>query len=286
MAGILTERLMNHRPLLLPLALLVPLALAACNKPAEPAADPAATSMAADPAAPPALADTAALLPAYHWRLAEATDAQGQKIEALFVNADKPLQLDFVDGRVSVSNTCNRMSGGFAQTGDTATLGPFASTLMACPDPALAALDAEVGKRLEGKLTVATTAGDVPQLVLTNAAGDRLVFHGAPTADTRFGGPGERVFLEIAPQPEACNHPLIKDMKCLQVREIKFDDNGIRTGTPGEFQPLYQDIEGFAHEAGVRNVVRVNRFTIANPPADGSSVAYVLDMVVESETVK
>ena len=46
MAGILTERLMNHRPLLLPLALLVPLALAACNKPAEPAADPAATSMA------------------------------------------------------------------------------------------------------------------------------------------------------------------------------------------------------------------------------------------------
>ena len=47
MAGILTERLMNHRPLLLPLALLVPLALAACNKPAEPATDPAASSMAA-----------------------------------------------------------------------------------------------------------------------------------------------------------------------------------------------------------------------------------------------
>ena len=181
MAGILTERLMNHRPLLLPLALLVPLALAACNKPAEPATDPAASSMAADPAAPPALADTAALLPAYHWRLAEATDAQGQKIEPLFVNADKPVQLDFAEGRVSVSNTCNRMTGGFAQAGDTATAGPFASTLMACPDPALAALDAEVGRRLEGELTVASTAGEVPQLVLTNTAGDRLVFHG--TAD-------------------------------------------------------------------------------------------------------
>ena len=62
---------MNHRPLLLPLALLVPLALAACNKPAEPAVEPAATSMAADPAAPPALADTAALLPAYHAIAAE-----------------------------------------------------------------------------------------------------------------------------------------------------------------------------------------------------------------------
>ena len=197
MAGILTERLMNHRPLLLPLALLVPLALAACNKPAEPATDPAASSMAADPAAPPALADTAALLPAYHWRLAEATDAQGQKIEPLFVNADKPVQLDFAEGRVSVSNTCNRMTGGFTQAGDTATAGPFASTLMACPDPALAALDAEVGRRLEGELTVASTAGEVPQLVLTNTAGDRLVFHGTATPDTRFGGPGDFYLLTV-----------------------------------------------------------------------------------------
>ena len=265
---------MNHRPLLLPLALLVPLALAACNKPAEPAVEPAATSMAADPAAPPALADTAALLPAYHWRLAEATDAQGQKIEPLFVNADKPVQLDFAEGRVSVSNTCNRMTGGFTQAGDTATAGPFASTLMACPDPALAALDAEVGKRLEGKLTVATSAGD------------RLVFHGAPTADTRFGGPGERVFLEVAAETKPCSHPLIPDKQCLQVREIKFDDNGLRVGEPGEWQNFYDQIEGFSHQPGTRNVLRVNRYTVANPPADGSSQAFVLDMVVESELVK
>ena len=277
---------MNHRPLLLPLALLVPLALAACNKPAEPAVEPAATSMAADPAAPPALADTAALLPAYHWRLAEATDAQGQKIEPLFVNADKPVQLDFAEGRVSVSNTCNRMTGGFTQAGDTATAGPFASTLMACPDPALAALDAEVGKRLEGKLTVATTAGDVPQLVLTNAAGDRLVFHGAPTADTRFGGPGERVFLEVAAETKPCSHPLIPDKQCLQVREIKYDDKGLRVGTPGAFESFTDVIEGYRFEAGVRNVLRLKRYTVPNPPADGSSIAYVLDMVVESETVK
>ena len=274
---------MNHRPLLLPLALLVPLALAACNKPAEPAVEPAATSMAADPAAPPALADTAALLPAYHWRLAEATDAQGQKIEPLFVNADKPVQLDFAEGRVSVSNTCNRMTGGFAQAGDTATAGPFASTLMACPDPALAALDAEVGKRLEGKLTVATTAGDVPQLVLTNAAGDRLVFHGAPTADTRFGGPGERVFLEVAAETQPCSHPLIPDKQCLQVRELRYDDKGLKVGTPGEFRNFYDGIEGYTHEPGVRNVLRINRYTRTNPPADASKYAYVLDMVVESD---
>ena len=276
---------MKHRPLLLPLALLVPLALAACHKPAEPAADPAATTATADQA-PPAMADTAALLPAYHWNLAEATDAQGQKIEALFANPDKPLQLDFADGRVSVSNTCNRMTGGFVLAGDKATLGPMASTLMACPDPKLAALDAEVGTRLAGELTVASTAGDVPQLVLTNAAGDRLVFHGTPTPATRFGGPAERVFLEVGPETRPCSHPLIPDKQCLQVREITFDENGLRVGEPGEWQNFFDDIEGFSHQPGTRNVLRIDRYTRKDVPADASRYAYVLDMVVESEQVK
>ena len=275
---------MKHRPLLLPLALIIPLALAACQKPAEPATDPATSATTEQ--APPAMADTATLLPGYHWQLIEATDAQGQKIEALFANADKPVQLDFTEGHVSVSNTCNRMMGGFTLAGDKATLGPMASTLMACPDPALAALDAEVGKRLAGEMTVASTAGDVPELVFTNAAGDRFVFKGAPTPDTRFGGPGERVFLEVGPQTQPCSHPLIPDKQCLQVREIAFDDSGLRVGEPGEWQNFYEQIEGFSHQQGTRSVLRVNRYTVANPPADASAHAYVLDMVVESETVK
>jgi len=32
--------------------------------------------------------------------------------------------------------------------------------------------------------------------------------------------------------------------------------------------------------------LRLKRFQVKNPPADGSSVAYVLDVVVESEAVK
>jgi hypothetical protein len=34
----------------------------------------------------------------------------------------------------------------------------------------------------------------------------------------------------------------------------------------------------------VRNVLRVKRYAWPNPPADASSSAYVLDMVVESGT--
>ena len=36
----------------------------------------------------------------------------------------------------------------------------------------------------------------------------------------------------------------------------------------------------------MRNVLRVKRYKIANPPADASNLAWVLDLVVESETVQ
>ncbi|HEY0334439.1 MAG TPA: DUF4377 domain-containing protein, partial [Stenotrophomonas sp.] len=39
---------------------------------------------------------------------------------------------------------------------------------------------------------------------------------------------------------------------------------------------------GYTHLQGVRNVLRVKRYTIPHPPADGSATAYVLDLVVES----
>ena len=38
------------------------------------------------------------------------------------------------------------------------------------------------------------------------------------------------------------------------------------------------------HQPGVRNVLRVNHHEIQDPPADAPSQAFVLDMVVESDT--
>jgi hypothetical protein len=157
---------------------------------------------------------------------------------------------------------------------------------MACTDAKLMALDQEIGKRLETESTFALQTGDAPTLTLTVSNGDTLTFKGEPTAETRYGGPGETAFLEVAAQTKPCSHPLIPDMQCLQVREIKYDAQGIKTGTDGEFQNFYGNIEGYNHEPGIRNVLRVKRYTIKNPPADGSSLAYELDMVVESETAK
>jgi heat shock protein HslJ len=266
--------------LILILILALPLALAACAKPpqGEPATPPAAEPPVATASA--TSADTSALS-AQHWRLTDAKNTQGQRIDALFANADKPVQLDFAGGRVGVSNTCNRMGGSYSVEADQLKFEPLTSTEMACADAKLMALDQEVGKRLEGGVKFVQSAGT---LTLTTSGGDVLVFTGQPTAETRYGGKGETVFLEVAAQAKPCSHPLIPDMRCLQVREIKYDAQGVKTGTDGAFQNFYEGIEGYTHQPGIRNVLRVKRYKRDPVPADASSVAYVLDMTVESES--
>ena len=266
------------------LLLALPLLLAAC--PARQAAtDAAAPPPPNAPTPPPApqAPDLAAELPRFHWRLQDATDASGKRIDALFARAELPLQLDFRDGRIAVANTCNRMMGRYATSAGTLTVERLASTMMACVDPRLMALDREAGARLQGPLAMGLVAGDAPRLTLRNAAGDQLTFAGTPTPETRYGGPGERIFLEVAAQTAPCSHPLIPDMQCLQVRELKYDDKGLKVGDPGPFGNFYAPIEGYTHEPGVRNVLRVDRYEIKDPPADAPSQAFVLDMVVESD---
>ncbi len=229
----------------------------------------------------------ATALSAYHWQLRDATDRTGKRIEVLFARPQLPLQLDFREGRLGVANACNRLGGGYRIDDGRLKVGPMAQTLMACTDPALAKLDEAIGLRLQANPRIDLRSADGDRhLRLATDSGDTLDFIGRPTAETRYGSAGETMFFEVGAQTQPCPHPLVRDKRCLEVRELHYDANGLRAGGPGEWHPLYQDIEGYTHEPGVRNVLRVKRFAIKNPPADGPSQAYVLDMVVESEIVK
>jgi hypothetical protein len=92
------------------------------------------------------------------------------------------------------------------------------------------------------------------------------------------------VFLEVAAQTAACNNPLSGANACIQVRERRFDAQGLVIGTPGAWQPFYDPIEGYMHQPGVRNVLRLKRFE-RGASAGGPTFVYVLDLVVESESV-
>jgi len=272
------------------------LSLAACQKATEQAAAPvaekpgAAATPAPAPTAPtaaPAAAsaeDTRARLRRFHWRLTEANDGGGQKLAALFTDGE-PIQLDFGPNDVSIDHLCNRMSGDYRLRGDQLEFGSLASTRMACADPARTAQEQGASTLFSGGFDLAFE-GDAatPVMVLKRANGTTLRFAGEETAESRYGA-GQTEFLEVAAQTKPCPHPLIKDKQCLQVREVRFDDHGLRQGEPGPWQNFQEDIQGYTHQAGMRNVLRVKRYTRPNPPADASANLYVLDLVVESEQV-
>lgn len=250
--------------------LLLPLVAACSATTSRPGTAQAATSV------------DAATLGAYHWRLSDASGRDGRRIDALFARPQQPLQLDFADGRLGVANACNRIVGAYRIENGRLVTGRLAQTLMACQDSALAALDAAIGRRLEGRPRIDVQPGAEPRLRLSTSDGDRLDFAGVPTAATRYGGPGETVFLEVDAQTQACTHPLMRDHRCLRVRERHYDADGLASGAPGEWYLLSQDIEGYTHEEGMRDVLRVKRYDVKDPPADAPAQAYVLDMVVES----
>lgn len=252
------------------------LSLAACARP--PASPP-------PPATQTAASSTAALA-GFHWRLDDARDARGQRIDALLVRPQAPLQLDFADSRVAVTNACNRISGPVRSDGDGVRIGPLISTKMACADPAVMALDAAIAQRLDGTPTFALQESMPLQLVWRTADGDVLHFTGEPTPETKYGGPGEIAFLEVDAGTVPCRaSPAPRTVDCLPVRDVRYDDAGLRIGTPGDWRTLPPTIEGYTHEPGFRDVLRVKRYAIANPPADAPSVAYVLDQVIESAAI-
>ncbi|MDF0606861.1 META and DUF4377 domain-containing protein [Neisseriaceae bacterium TC5R-5] len=233
-------------------------------------------------AIPSTISNDVTVLSRYHWQLTDARTAQKQRVTALFVDSQPALQLDFTHGHINVSNACNRLFGAYSIKNQQISFGDLATSMRACDAP-LMKLDKAISRRLQGSASFLVQDQQPPQLTLTLASGEVLTFSATPTAETRYGSSGETMFLEVAAQTRTCSHPLIPNKQCLQIREVFFDQQGLRTGTPGAWQHLYQDIDGFEHQPGVRNILRVKRFKIANPPADASNIAYVLDMVVESE---
>jgi heat shock protein HslJ len=249
------------------------------------ATSPAVASTPAVPAAATPAPDTATTLVAYQWQLESASDAAGQSIAAFFPAPDRPLGIEFGDGRLGVTGGCNRISAGYELLDSTQLLlSPGMSTMMACPPP-LGDADAAFGKFLTGTLQIALDGeAGAPRLRLAAADGSSLVFNGTPTPETRFGGPGMRAFLEVSPKP--CEAPAPSTPPCLMVRDRFFDENGIASGSPGEWRPLPEGIEGYKPAVGEQQVVRVKRFEQAGTAAGAPTAHYVLDLVIETRTIQ
>ncbi|QIY81904.1 DUF4377 domain-containing protein [Chromobacterium violaceum] len=85
---------------------------------------------------------------------------------------------------------------------------------------------------------------------------------------------GEIKFIYVAAERKPCTG--VAPMRCLQVRADK--------AKPWELH--YGEIEGFQPEPGIAYRLRIKEVKVDNPPADASSIRWILDMVVEQEVVK
>ena len=221
------------------------------------------------------------VLESHRWTLASATDAQGRGLDAL-AGGGRPVVFAFADARLNIEGGCNRLFGGYRVDGKRLDVGRLASTMMAC-EPALMKVDSTLGELLAQPATVDVAMGAETTMRLVTAGGATLAFTGRMTPEARYGAP-TRIFLEVAAQTAPCPNPPAGASACLQVRERRYDDRGLVVGTPGAWQTFAEPIEGYTHQAGVRNVLRLKRFD-RGAAGGGSPFLYVLDLVVESEVV-
>jgi heat shock protein HslJ len=218
------------------------------------------------------------------WTLQSGTEASGQPIDGLMAPG-QAFVLRFDGARLAVTGGCNNMSGSWRLSPQGQLMvGRLAATMKAC-ESALMKADTALSAVLGQHLDVQLLAGAAPSLRLVSATQQTLVLNGQPTMESLYGAP-TRIFLEVAAQTVRCQPGAGAPAQCLQVRERRFDQHGLRIDPPGEWRTFYDRIDGYTHAPGLRNVLRINRYTRSQVPADASAYVYVLDMVVESEIVK
>ncbi|UBB18306.1 META and DUF4377 domain-containing protein [Comamonas odontotermitis] len=267
------------------------LGIAACSSTGS--ADPSTSKPGASSSTNPGMNSSALnkTLQAYHWDLESAQDQSGRALPSFTALAPKTaVRLNFSAGsqpgqQLVSTKICNNLGGSYQLDGDKITIGNMISTQMACADGRVMQLEQAVGAQLPRAQSVRIAQDANPQsMVLSFNDGSRWNLKAVPTNATKYGNAGETIFLEVGPQTKPCSAGVMRT-QCLQVRDVHYDSAGRKT-TTGEWGNFYGNIEGYQHEPGIRNVLRVKRYTVQNPPADASRYAYVLDMTVESERTK
>ena len=274
---------MKRIPVLLALIAMLPIFSAAYG--AEDSPPPASAAPLENAAPLPNTGvDLVKTLEDHRWTLSSATDADNRRIDALFPANGRPFTLTFAAARLSVQGGCNSFAGGYQINAEGLWQAKkMAATMMAC-EPALMQADTALVALLAQPLHIDISQGLQPVLQLETPAKESLALDGKVTPEAMYG-PGTLIFLEVDAQQLKCRNPRNGQTTCLQVREISFDEKGLRNAPPGPWRPFYDTIEGYTHTDGQRNVLRVKRFQRGAVTDKSAPTVYVLDLIVESETV-
>ncbi len=201
--------------------------------------------------------------------------------------APKPLILNFAqDGRLAISTSCNSITTSWQVDGQDLVTGNSMMTQMACPTAAMRqeAFAAQLFDQAKIPFVIDASDSQKPTLTLMDNTGKRYVFTGSMTAETQYQGEGQVMFYEIHPQTKTCTGMMRQ--QCLQVKEIRYNQQGLKIHQDANWSLFYGQIQGFEHNPKERQVIRVKRYDIKNPAADQSKYAYVYDMTIERGMLK
>ena len=194
--------------------------------------------------------------------------------------------LRFDGVRLAVSGGCNNMTGSWRLSPQGQLMvGRLAATMKAC-EPALMQADAALSAVLAQHLDVQLQPGTTPSLRLVSPTRQTLVLNGQPTLESLYGAP-TRIFLEVAradgalPARRRCAGAMPAGARA-PLRQA-----GAAHRTAGRMARLLRPYRRLHPHARACATCCASTATSASQvPADASRYVYVLDMVVESETVK
>lgn len=189
--------------------------------------------------------------------------------------------LNFNQNHITYNVGCNQLSNQYSLSKNTMQpIGKGISTLMGCGE--LQASEQWLAKQMQSpsELQIMQTQVDAV-LWQTTADGSWLQWDGILKPEVKYGK-GETVFLEVKPKWQYCDN--VTDRKCLEVRHINYDTQGLKTAV-GQWHLLDAPIINYRHNESAQRVLRLTRYR--TPPTDtkGYGNLYKLDSVIETQFI-
>lgn len=217
----------------------------------------------------------AGLLRAFDWYPLEATDAQGRRVRALRGARKRGLRAQYRDDGYELKGPCNTASGSYHLDGK-----------RMLRDDRYGSVQTTAGCRHDAAMEIAffrlatvntefavVNEGAEHKLLITHDDGARISLIGVPTAQTRYGGPGTKLELQVDDE-RRCPPPSTRRERCLHVRQVRSD--GANDVPVGDWYWLREPIEGYRHQPCFRATLQVLRFDTAAGDSGPATVAYVM----------
>lgn len=217
-----------------------------------------------------------AILAGYFWDMDASFDKSGAAQPFWFSKDFPPLRLTFSeDGHAFAENACNSLNWKFTVTdSEKIAFTSTVATAMGCNEELTQRENlVRTGIPQMRRYTLQTTSGIGPKrLTLYLADEGHWEFKQTPTPDTRYGGPGRKIELEIAMDTVPCEPS--STQQCIKARQIRWEKNTTKVCL-SDWEVLKSGVEGYQPTPGRHEIIWVRAYPLNKVSSKKSGFAYI-----------